>query len=164
MGLTNNGIKMMQSFFGRIANSNCRLKNWAGNEVSVPNNTTSTTTNIAISASNSNTAAIVLAAGVGTNPESKEDYNITINPDLKFTTINTTYSLNGNTSFTLTLKNNSSEDITCTEFGYIWQLANSPYTTNGILMYRKVLSNPITVPAGDAIPVIWTIDLQNLDA
>lgn len=132
--------------------------NMGGNITSYSNNVNSYFSN--------GTSGSYVDVGFGNTPETENDYklansNAIDTPTLTFISngyvASSTYPYIRN--LTTTYANNTGNDVTITEVGYVQKGTGASSGTSNILFTRTVLDTPITVPAGSTVAVTITMEV-----
>lgn len=97
--------------------------------------------------------------GTGDTTVTADDYKLDTPITLSVTSAQCTQNSDGSTVTLRTFTNNTSENVIIKEIGlYLFR-----YTKDGatpiIMLGRKVLSTPVTIPVGASYTFTWTIDL-----
>lgn len=104
--------------------------------------------------------------GTGDTEATVNDYCLANSIELASTGGSCTHLENGVTTVQRTFVNNTENDVTIKEIGlYMFSPnsdSNSSYQYPIILMGRKVLTSPITIPVGDTYTATYNIDFRNI--
>lgn len=104
-------------------------------------------------------------AGTGVTPATKDDYNLSnvSNSITSSFTINVGYDENGSpyAQYAIIFNNTSNSDVTITEIGFFKDVSSdsTPYLA---MIWRKVLEEPITIPAGTSFNynIKWSMNMN----
>lgn len=151
---------------------------WSTSNIAVTNmNGTSSTTsqiggNIISNVNNVNsyysnaTAGSYVDVGFGNTPETQSDYKLAISNAVDTPTL--TFISNGFVAqgtypymrnLTTTYVNNSGNDVTITEIGYVQKTNTANAPTGNALLSREVLDTPILVPNGQQVSITISFEL-----
>ena len=112
------------------------------------------------------TAGSYVDVGFGNTPESQSDNKLAISnavdsPTLTF--ISNGFVVNGTYPYlrnlTTTYANNSGNDVTITEIGYVQKGGQANNAGYNVLMSREVLDTPILVPSGQQVSITISFEL-----
>lgn len=114
----------------------------------------------------SNSAGSYVDVGFGNTPETQSDNKLAISnaidsPTLTF--ISNGFVANGTYPYlrnlTTTYANNSGNDVTITEIGYVQKGGQASNAGYNALMSREVLDTPILVPSGQQVSITISFEL-----
>lgn len=158
---------VLKNYMNWIQN-NSGYTNFAGGSVaqgSMGGNITANVNNVNCYYSTGSQGAYV-DVGFGNTPATENDYklansNAVDTPTLTF--ISNGYVATGTYPYirnlTTTYSNDTGNDVTITEIGYVQKSTAANASANNVLFVREVLDTPILVPAGKTVAVTITMEV-----